>query len=103
MSLMFIGTILQCALPSLWEFVLLLATVFITIFITPVIQRFLLRMESFMMYPFICPKCVNFWANLIMNIFYAYLINPYFLLWGTITSVILAIMYIYTYRQFNNN
>lgn len=90
-------------IPSLLQFLTVLAVLFFSIWFTPIIQVFLLKMESFMIYPFICPKCVNFWCNLIINIILAYVWNVWFLLWGTITSVILAIMYIYTYRQFNNN
>lgn len=87
---------LLCLVPSFWEFLLVLATVFVSIFVTPIFQSFILRMESFMIYPFVCVKCTNFWICLIMHIIYAYLFDPYFLLWGLIVSSVIAYMHIYS-------
>jgi hypothetical protein len=56
-------------------------------------------MESFMIYPFICVKCCSFWMCMILNIFYAYLWNPWFLLWGFAFSSVLAYMHIYSAKH----
>ena len=86
-------------IPGLMQFMTLLAVMLFTLFITPVLQSFILRFESFMLFPFICAKCFCFWLNLIMNILLAYIWWPYFLLWGIVTSAILAVMHIYTEKQ----
>lgn len=83
-------------IPTLAQFVTVLAVLFFSIWFTPVFQRYILMMESFMIYPFVCPKCCNFWMNLIINVFLAYIWSPWFLLWGLITSVIIAVMHWYT-------
>ena len=77
-------------IPTLAQFVTVLAVLFFSIWFTPVFQRYILMMESFMLYPFICAKCTNFWINLIMNAF---------LLWGGITSVVIAVMYWYSAKR----
>ena len=92
-------TILLSMIPNVWEFVLLLATFFFVIFFTPIFQSIILRMESFMIYPFICVKCCSFWMCMILNIFYAYLWNPWFLLWGFVFSSVLAYMHIYSAKH----
>ena len=86
-------------IPNLWEFMLVLFTVFFSIFFTPIFQSYILRMESFFLYPFVCAKCCNFWLCLIMHVFYAYLFNPWFLLWGLIVSSVIAYMHIYTAKH----
>lgn len=87
-------------IPSCFEFSLLLTVFFFTIFFTPIFQGLILTLESFNIYPFVCPKCCSFWMNLILNIYLAYLINPYFILWGLIFSGALAYMHIYTDKHF---
>ena len=86
-------------IPTLAQFVTVLAVLFFSIWFTPVFQRYILMMESFMLYPFICAKCTNFWINLIMNAFLAYIWSPWFLLWGGITSVVIAVMYWYSAKR----
>lgn len=86
-------------IPTLAQFVTVLAVLFFSIWFTPVFQRYILMMESFMIYPFVCPKCCNFWMNLILNIILAYVWNVWFLLWGLITSIVIAIMYTYTAKH----
>jgi len=91
MSLLFI--------PSLLQFLTVLIVLFFSIWVTPIFQMMVLRFESFMLYPFVCAKCTSFWTNLIINIILAYVWNVWFLLWGGITSVVIAIMYIYTAKH----
>lgn len=86
-------------IPNLWQFCLLLFTFYFTIFITPVFQSFILRFESFFLYPFICSKCCSFWISMVLNIFYAYIWSPWFLLWGAIFSFGIAYMHIYTAKH----
>lgn len=86
-------------IPTLAQFITVLFVLFFSIWFTPIFQMMILRFESFMMYPFICAKCTNFWANLIINIILAYVWNVWFLLWGAITSITIAIMYIYSTRH----
>ena len=83
-------------IPTFAQFIVLLATMFFTIWFVPIFQYYILKMESFLIYPFICVKCCSFWMNLIINIVLAYLWNPYFALWGLITSSVLAYMHIYS-------
>lgn len=83
-------------IPTFAQFIVLLATMFFTIWFVPIFQYYILKMESFLVYPFICVKCCSFWMNLIINIVLAYLWNPYFALWGLITSSVLAYMHIYS-------
>lgn len=91
MSLVFI--------PSLLQFLTVLIVLFFSIWFTPIFQMMILRFESFMLYPFVCAKCTNFWLNLILNVILAYIWNVWFLLWGGITSVVIAVMYIYSARH----
>lgn len=86
-------------IPDLWQFLTILGVMFFTIFFTPIFQRYILMLESFMLYPFICIKCCSFWMCLILNIILAYVWTPAFFLWGLITSSILAYMHIYTARH----
>lgn len=86
-------------IPSLLQFLTVLAVLFFSIWFTPIFQYNILRFESFMLYPFVCAKCTNFWLNLILNVILAYIWNAWFLLWGGITSIIIAIMYIYTSKH----
>ena len=86
-------------IPTLWQFITVLAVLFISIWVTPIIQMTILRFESFMLYPFVCAKCTNFWTNLIINVILSYVWSVWFLLWGGITSVVLAVMYDYTARH----
>lgn len=89
-------------IPNCLEFSLLLFVFFFTIFFTPIFQGLILQLESFVMYPFVCPKCCCFWMNLIINIYLAYLINPWFILWGGIFSAAIAYIHIYTDKHLPN-
>lgn len=86
-------------IPTLLQFIALLAVLFFSIWFTPVFQSFILKMDSFVIYPFVCAKCVNFWCNLIINIILAYVWNVWFLLWGLVTSIVLAVMHIYSEKH----
>lgn len=86
-------------IPDLFQFIVILLTMFFTIFFTPVFQSWILMLESFNIYPFVCSKCCSFWMNLIINILLAYIWNPWFLLWGLITSGVLAYMHIYSEKS----
>ena len=92
-------SILLPFIPTLWEFVLLLFTMFFVIFFTPTFQYNIMRFESFMIYPFVCTKCCSFWMCMILNVFYAYIFNPYFILWGLLCSSTLAYMHIYSAKH----
>lgn len=85
--------------PNLLQFLTVLAVLFFSIWFTPIFQYNILRFESFMLYPFVCAKCTNVWLNFIMNVVLAYVWNVWFLLWGGITSVVLAIMYTYSAKH----
>ena len=89
-------------IPDLFQFIVILLTMFFTIFFTPVFQSWILMLESFNIYPFVCSKCCSFWMNLIINILLAYIWTPWFLLWGLITSGVLAYMHIYTDKHLPN-
>lgn len=86
-------------IPDLFQFIVILLTMFFTIFFTPVFQSWILMLESFNIYPFVCSKCCSFWMNLIINILLAYIWNSWFLLWGLITSGVLAYMHIYSEKS----
>ena len=86
-------------IPDLFQFIVILLTMFFTIFFTPVFQSWILMLESFNIYPFVCSKCCSFWMNLIINILLAYIWSPWFLLWGLITSGVLAYMHIYSEKS----
>ena len=86
-------------LPNLWQFIIVMGILFFSIWFTPIFQMMILRFESFMLYPFICARCTSFWMNLILNIILAYVWNVWFLLWGLITSIVIAIMYTYTAKH----
>ncbi len=92
-------TVLLSMIPTLGQFITVLVVLFLSIWFTPIFQMMILRFESFMLYPFICAKCTNFWLNLIINIILAYVWCVWFLLWGIITSTVLAIMYTYTAKH----
>lgn len=89
-------------IPSLWEFITLLALMFISIVIAYLLQwnpKFsLLQIDAFNIEPFNCQYCFQFWVNLIPNIILAYVWNPMFLLWGLITASALAYS---VYRSLN--
>lgn len=86
-------------IPTLLQFIALLAVLFFSIWFTPVFQSFILKMDSFVIYPFVCAKCCSFWMNLIINVLLAYIWSKWFLLWGLITSVVLAVMHIYSEKH----
>lgn len=86
-------------IPTLLQFITLLAVLFFSIWFTPVFQSFILKMDSFVIYPFVCVKCCSFWLNLIINVLLAYIWSKWFLLWGLITSVVLAVMHIYSEKH----
>ena len=86
-------------LPNLLQFIIVMGILFFSIWFTPIFQMMILRFESFMLYPFICARCTSFWMNLILNIILAYVWNVWFLLWGLITSIVIAIMYTYTAKH----
>lgn len=86
-------------IPDLFQFIVILLTMFFTIFFTPVFQSWILMLESFNIYPFVCSKCCSFWMNLIINILLAYIWSPWFFLWGLITSGVLAYMHIYSEKS----
>lgn len=82
--------ILLYFIPNLWEFLTLLALMFISIPVAYVLMynpKFtLLQLDAFSIEPFVCQYCMQFWCNLIPNIILAYIWNPMFLLWGLITA-----------------
>lgn len=86
-------------IPTLLQFIALLAVLFFSIWFTPVFQSFILKMDSFVIYPFVCAKCCSFWMNLIINVLLAYIWSKWFLLWGLITSIVLAVMHIYSEKH----
>lgn len=86
-------------IPTLLQFIALLAVLFFSIWFTPVFQSFILKMDSFVIYPFVCAKCCSFWLNLIINVLLAYIWSKWFLLWGLITSIVLAVMHIYSEKH----
>lgn len=86
-------------IPTLLQFIALLAVLFFSIWFTPVFQLFILKMDSFVIYPFVCAKCCSFWLNLIINVLLAYIWSKWFLLWGLVTSIVLAVMHIYSEKH----
>lgn len=86
-------------IPTLLQFIALLAVLFFSIWFTPVFQSFILKMDSFVIYPFVCAKCCSFWMNLIINVLLAYIWSKWFLLWGLVTSIVLAVMHIYSEKH----
>lgn len=86
-------------IPTLLQFIALLAVLFFSIWFTPVFQSFILKMDSFVIYPFVCAKCCSFWMNMIINVLLAYIWSKWFLLWGLITSIVLAVMHIYSEKH----
>ena len=86
-------------IPTLLQFIALLAVLFFSIWFTPVFQSFILKMDPFVIYPFVCAKCCSFWMNLIINVLLAYIWSKWFLLWGVVTSVVLAVMHIYSEKH----
>lgn len=86
-------------IPTLLQFIALLAVLFFSIWFTPVFQSFILKMDSFVIYPFVCAKCCSFWLNLIINVLLAYIWSKWFLLWGLVTSIVLAVMHIYSEKH----
>lgn len=81
-------------IPSLFEFIALLALMFISIIVAYLLQwnpKFsLLQIDAFNIEPFNCQYCFQFWVNLVPNIILAYIWNPMFVLWGLITASALA-------------
>ena len=77
-------------IPSLFEFIALLALMFISIIVAYLLQwnpKFsLLQIDAFNIEPFNCQYCFQFWVNLVPNIILAYIWNPMFVLWGLITA-----------------
>ena len=88
--------IILMLIPNLFEFLAILFLMFFTIFFVPIFQRYILQMESFIMFPFVCKKCTSFWMDLILNILLAYIFNPMFFVWGLITASVLAYMHYYS-------
>ena len=93
--------ILLMLIPNLWEFLFLLIWMIVCIPLKDFVQLFFLRMETFNVFPFVCPSCTIFWTNLIPNILMAYIFNPMFVVWGLITAFIDWYIIIYTYKQFH--
>lgn len=87
-------------IPDLWQFITLLGTMFFVIFFTPIFQRYILQMESFIMFPFVCKKCCSFWISITINIILAYIWTPMFFVWGLITSFALAYAHYYSDKMF---
>ena len=86
--------IVSLLIPSLWEFIVLLGLMFVSIIVSYLLQwnpRFsLLQLDCFNIEPFNCVYCMQFWVNLIPNLILAYIWNPMFVLWGLITASALA-------------
>jgi hypothetical protein len=82
--------ILLYFIPDLWEFLTLLALMFISIVVAYLLQwnpkLSILQIDAFNIEPFNCVYCFQFWCNLIPNVILAYIWNPMFLLWGLITA-----------------
>lgn len=78
-------------LPNLWEFIgLLLTMIFSFIFGYVAVYNPKYRfsqIEALNIPPFSCIKCMTVQTNLIVNIIFAYLFDPYYLIWGVITSI----------------
>ena len=83
-------SILTLLIPSLWEFITLLALMFLSIPIAYILQwnpKFsILQIDAFNIEPFNCQYCLQFWTNLVPNLILAYIWNPMFVLWGLITA-----------------
>ena len=96
-------SILTLLIPSLWEFIVLLVMMFLSIPISYLLMfnpKFtLLQLDAFNIEPFNCTKCMQFWVNFIPNVFLAYIWNPMFLLWGLITASALTYSVIRSYRK----
>ena len=93
-------SILTLLIPSLWEFIALLVLMFISIPIAYMLMynpKFtLLQIDAFNIEPF---NCMQFWTNLIPNIFLAYIWNPMFFIWGLITASALTYSVIRSYKK----
>ena len=96
-------SILISLIPNLWQFITLLVLMFISIPVAYMLmynpKLTLLQLDAFNIQPFNCPKCMQFWVNLIPNIFLAYIWNPMFLLWGLITASALTYSVIRSYKK----
>lgn len=83
-------SILLSLIPSLWEFITLLALMFVSIPVAYLLQwnpKFsLMQIDAFNIEPFNCQYCLQFWVNLVPNLILAYIWNPMFVLWGLITA-----------------
>ena len=81
---------LMMFIPTLWEFIVLLALMFVSIPVAYMLQwhpKFsLMQIDAFNIEPFNCQYCMQFWTNLVPNLVLAYIWNPMFLLWGLITA-----------------
>ena len=91
---------IEMLIPAWWEFLLLLfvlleSNLFGYVFVYNDHIR-LSQIEAFNIYPYVCQKCFSFWLCFIQNILLAYMLNPMFVLWGLITSSILAYMIWYS-------
>ena len=96
-------SILALLIPSLWEFITLLCLMFVSIPVAYLLmynpKLTLLQLDAFNIEPFNCSKCMQFWTNLIPNVFLAYIWNPMFLLWGLITASALTYSVIRSYGK----
>lgn len=77
-------------IPSLAQFLVILA-VFLLIFpIVPIIQSKLLRLYCYCKKPFSCVLCLSFWLSLLIFTLLAYIFDWHFFIWGLITSSAIA-------------
>lgn len=82
--------LISILIPSLWQFIVLLALMFISIPVAYLLQwnpkLSILQLDAFNIEPFNCEYCLQFWVNLVPNIILAYIWSPMFLVWGLITA-----------------
>lgn len=83
-------SILLSLIPSLWQFLVLLLLMFVSIPVAYILQynpKFsIMQIDAFNIEPFNCSKCMQFWCNFIPNVLLAYIWSPMFLLWGLVTA-----------------
>lgn len=85
--------------PNLWQFLTLVFVLMAVFAFTPVVQSLLFKVSSLLVYPFICRKCLSFWLNLFVCVVLAYVWSPCFVIWGAVTSSIIAYCIHYTEKN----
>lgn len=91
--------IILSLIPNLWQFIVLFVWMIASIGIAPLVQHYIMQMEAYIIYPFVCVKCTTFWTNLIPCILLAYLWTWQFVIWGLITASVLAYIIYYSNKH----